>query len=97
MSHFQQLLSHFQDRDVGLTETSILYENHVTLPSGLRTDRCESRLMSHMVEDQEAQVYDQSMQYVLCFFGVIIGAGLECVNTATLSSFYILIRSVSFL
>ena len=43
------------------------------------------------------EVYDQSMQYLLCFFGVIVGAGLECVNTATLSSFYILIRSVSFL
>ena len=43
------------------------------------------------------EVYDQSMQYLLCFFGVIIGAALECVNIATLSSFYILIRSVSFL
>lgn len=58
MSHFQQLLSHLQDRDIGLTETSVLYENHVTLPSGLRTDRCERRLMSHMVEDQEARLED---------------------------------------
>lgn len=43
------------------------------------------------------EVYDQSIQSLLCFFEDITGAAFECVKIAILSSLYILIRSVSFL
>lgn len=89
MSHLQQLLSHFQDRDTCLTETSILNENHVTLQNRqmpTQVNKSDGRRPGSTVGRYE--VYDQSFQFLLCFFEDITGAAFECVSIGTLSSLY---------